>query len=441
MSERPNVIWILGDEHRGQALSCNGDPNVSTPNIDRLAVLGMNFTNAVTPTPLCCPARGCMLTGQFPQHCVPGHERQLPPQMPTVASVLREHGYRTAYFGKWHLDGFHESEGRAAFHLVPPERRGGFAYWLGYENNNSPFDSWVHGGDGAAEQGPVRLRGYETDALTDCLIEYLERAGEQPFFAVLSVQPPHPPYLAPEEEMGRHNPGRLALRPNVPCAPSVQETARRDLAGYYGQIENLDRNVGRILRALEKTGLSRRTHLVFFSDHGDMMGSHGQYRKMTPYQEAISVPFIIGGEQLRYNGRQFGRSDALVSLVDLAPTTLGLCGIDKPSWMPGNDFSGYRLAERPRCPAPESVYLTSGIPTCHGDSVDKPWDGVITSDGWKYVALDGVDWMMYNLREDPFEQVNMAHNSRYAAQRKRLSEFLRAWRERAAVRPRFDAEP
>ena len=99
-------------------LSCNGDPNVHTPNIDALADMGVNFTRAVSGYPLCCPFRGSMLTSRYPHECVHGHEYQMPPEMPTIADVFNENGYHTAYFGKWHLDGFHEREGRAALHTV-----------------------------------------------------------------------------------------------------------------------------------------------------------------------------------------------------------------------------------------------------------------------------------------------------------------------------------
>ena len=164
-SGRPNVIWIFGDQHRAQTLGCMGDPNVSTPNIDRLAAEGVVFTAAVAGTPLCSPYRGSLLTGYYPHRCVPGHEHCMPPDQPTIATRLRAAGYRTGYFGKWHVDGFHEGAQRAAMHIVPPERRGGFDDWVGYENNNSQWDCWVHGGTGDAAFHE-RLPGYETDALT-----------------------------------------------------------------------------------------------------------------------------------------------------------------------------------------------------------------------------------------------------------------------------------
>ena len=129
MPDRPNVIWILADQLRAQALSCNGETNITTPNIDALAARGVNFHNAVSGFPLCCPFRGSMLTGLYPHHCTPGHDLGLPPEKQTIAHVLKENGYHTAYFGKWHLD----KEGaeddiankRAIFHVIP--QKGGAA--------------------------------------------------------------------------------------------------------------------------------------------------------------------------------------------------------------------------------------------------------------------------------------------------------------------------
>lgn len=427
---RPNVIWVFGDQHRAQALGSAGDPNLATPNLDRLAAEGLRFTQAVCGYPLCCPFRGSLLTSRYPHECVPGHEHRLPPEHLTVAHAFHDAGYRTIYFGKWHLDGFHESDGRAGLHVVPPARRGGFDEWLGYENNNSQWDCWVHGGDGQGhEVGPYRLPGYETDALTDLAIARLrELAGieTQPFFLVLSVQPPHDPYVAPEEWMRRHTPGRIIFRPNVPDIPRVREQASRELAGYYAMIENLDWNVGRIRCALDELNLAKSTHLVFFSDHGDMHGSHGQFRKTAPWEECLRIPFIIGGHVPRYANRD-GDTPLLLNHVDIAPTTLGLCGITPPAWMRGTDYSGHRLHGRSAAVLPDSAYIEAPVPTGHHDSLDRPWRGVVTADGWKYVAIERQPWGLYNLNEDPYELANLAFNTRFRVERARLQDRLAAW--------------
>jgi arylsulfatase A-like enzyme len=431
---RPNVIWLFADQHRQQALSCNGDPNVRTPNIDRLSMDGVQFTQAVAGFPLCCPFRGSLLTGRYPHHCVPGHEYPLPPGQETLAAPLKQAGYHTAWFGKWHLSGWHERDGRAAFHIVPPERRGGFDTWVGYENNNSQYDCWVHGGAGK-DAFHYRLPGYETDELTNLFTRHLrersalKKSGQaQPFFACLSVQPPHDPYVAPPEYMRRFAPAKLEMRRNVPDGDSVQPLARRELAGYYAMIENWDWNVGRILNTLEETGLAGETHVLVFSDHGDMHGSHGMFRKTNPFEESTRIPFLIAGEIPRYEGRITGRWPVLLNAPDIAPTTLGLCGIARPGWMEGRDLSAFRFADESKRPAPpDSAYLQNVIPTGHANSINKPYRGLITRDGWKLVCFEQMPWLLFNLNEDPYELVNLAHNSRYRAERRRLLERLTQW--------------
>jgi arylsulfatase A-like enzyme len=429
----PNVIWLFGDQHRAQALGCNGDANARTPNIDSMAVNGVTFTNAVSGFPLCCPFRGSLLAGRYPHHCVAGHEYPLPDGQRTLAHAFNDAGYRTAYFGKWHLAGFHEATGRAAFYVTDPNKRGGFETWAGYDNNNSQYDSWIHGGAGR-EAFHYRLPGYETDELSNLLIKYLKERGEEqkranakPFFAALSVQPPHDPYIAPPEYMARYNPAKLELRPNVAAVRAIQETARRDLAGYYAMIENWDYNVGRIRQALAEAGLAFNTHILFFSDHGDMHGSQGMYRKTNPFEESIRIPFILSGEVPRYQGRKTGRATAMLNHVDVAPTTLGLCGIRKPAWMEGADLSHHRLTKEAAQAEPDSAYLQNVVPTGHADSINRPYRGVVTRDGWKYVAFEGAPWLMFNLNEDPLEQANLAHNNRYRAERVKLASRLRQW--------------
>jgi len=431
---KPNVIWLFGDQHRAQALSSNGDPNARTPNMDILSRSGVNFTGAVSGFPLCSPFRGSLLASRYPHHCVPGNEYRLPEEQQTIATPLQAAGYQTAYFGKWHLDGFHERDGRAAMHIIPPERRRGFDVWAAYENNNSQWDSWVHGGAGK-DAFHYRLPGYETDELANLLIRYIAERGEEarrgvakPFFAVLSVQPPHDPFVAPPEFMGRYNGARLELRPNVPPAAAVQQIARRDLAGYYAMIENWDWNIGRIRSALEKAGLAFNTHLMLFSDHGDMQGSHGEYRKRLPYEESIRIPFLIGGEQpMGYDARRVGRIPAVVNHVDIAPTTLGLCGIRKPEWMEGYDYSYYRIRRQAPAGEPDSAFLQVVDFRGGNQNLDKPYRGLVTRDGWKYVCFENISWLMFNLSEDPYEFVNLAHNSRYRAERKKLIARLRQW--------------
>jgi len=433
--KRPNVIWIFGDQHRGQALSCAGDPNLSTPNVDRMAQEGLWMRQAVGGCPLCCPFRGSLLTSRYPHRAVPGHERQMDPNLPTVATAFNEHGYRTAYFGKWHVDGYKEENGRGVHHTVPRERRGGFQDWLGFENNNSQWDTWVHGHSGDHEIPHERLPTFETNALTDRFLDYLterhkerewDADGSDPFFAVLSVQPPHDPYYAPEEWMRGHTPANIQFRPNVPDIPRIRDFASRELAGYYAMIENLDWNLGRIRQFLRDANMDDDTHILFFSDHGDMHGSHGQFRKTSPWEEAIRVPCFIGGPANQYFGRT-GDCDIPMNHVDYGPTSLGLCGLPVPDWMEGTDWSPYRLGDNLSGSEPDSAYLQLVEPTGHGHSLNVPWRGVVTRDGWKYVCVAGQPLMLHNLNEDPYEQVNHAFNSVYREEHRRLRDRLGQW--------------
>ncbi|TVR59380.1 MAG: hypothetical protein EA426_07570 [Spirochaetaceae bacterium] len=453
IDRRPNVIWIIADQLRAQAFGYRGDPNVRTPNIDNLARRGMRFDSAVAGAPWCCPFRGALLSGRYPHNNgvtqTPG---ALDPSLPTIAAPFRDAGYHTAWIGKWHLDGSNSSR-----HYVPPERRGGFDYWLGYENNNAQEECFVYGtGCESAE----RLDGYETDALTDRFMAHLHEhtsrrtdvesaagpgSGYQPFFAVLSVQPPHSPYVASGSWAGAARgpaydpikPTDVRLRPNVPSVPWIEEKARLDGAGYAMMVENLDWNVGRLLDEMRRLDVDRETWVVFFSDHGDMLGSHGQWEKSSPWEESIRVPFIVarvGGHQTM----KVGSTDALMNHVDVGPTSLGLCGIAAPDWMAGYDYSARcggdnRDAEADsaaRRAEPDSAYLQQIPRKFHAHSVNRAWRAVVTRDGWKYVCTPGNDWLLHNLNDDPFEQANLCYDSVFHAQKERCHAALAAWIEK-----------
>ncbi len=437
-AERPNVIWIFGDQHRGQALSCAGDPNVHTPNLDRMANHGARFTQAVAGCPLCSPFRGSLLTSRYPHEAVPAHNAPMPDGMPTVAQPFNQAGYDTAWFGKWHVDGSATKHDRRMV-VVPPDRRGGFKTWLGYECINGAWEVWIHGHQNGQEVPLHRLADFETDSLTDLLLDYIRqrapqddaRAGtgralaSQPFFAALSVQPPHDPYVAPARFMGRHNAGSLQLRPNVPNLPWVTERCRPELAGYYGMIENLDYNVGRVLDLLCRTGLDRSTYVLFFSDHGDMHGSHGRFHKHVPYAESLHIPMLILGPGPKYES-SIGTWDMPINHVDIAPTSLGLANLAKPAWMRGYDYSSGLVRAERLVPTdmPESAYCQL-VSNCPG--VGRPWRAVVTRDGWKYAVTDAAPWLLFNTREDPYEQTNLVFNPLFKQQRQRLHELLGQW--------------
>ena len=434
---RPNVIWMFGDQHRAQALGYRGDPNVFTPNIDNLARDGMRFDRAVAGSPWCSPFRGALLTGKYPhQNGVTQTPSPLDPTIPTVANAFNDEGYHTAYVGKWHVDGSNSRD-----HYVPPDRRGNFQYWMGYENNNNQNEVFVYGSD---SEEPQRLEEYETDGLTSMLLKHLKgHVGDggdyQPFFSVLSVQPPHNPYTAPtnpESGARRIHPSDIELRPNVPDVPWINDRVGLDHAGYYAMIENLDYNVGRVRMALKELGIDRETYIMFFSDHGDMMWSHAQSGKSTPWEESVRVPFIIGKVGGSHNMKT-GVTDAVINHVDIAPTTLGLCGIETPEGMVGHDYSGYCIpnyaAEYKDKPAqddePDSAFLQQIPRKMHAHSVNKAWRAVVMRDGWKYACTPGNDWMLFDTSEDQYEMANYVHDRSYQDKKEECHARLAQWIE------------
>ena len=436
---RANVIWVFGDQLRAQALSYRGDPNVRTPNIDSLARRGVRFDAAVAGAPWCTPFRGSLLTGLYPhQTGVDRTPKRLNPSFPTIAQPLRQSGYHTAYIGKWHIDGSNEHT-----HYVPPNRRGGFDYWMAFENNNNQDECFVYG---TGSETPTRLPGYETDSLTDILLGHLKEhvtcggVGEdyQPFFAALSVQPPHGPMVPPTNPpYGTSVPHQTSLqyRPNVPASPAYREKIADKHAGYYGMIENLDFNLGRIMTALKNMGIDRETYLVFFSDHGDMLDSHGRNGKSVPWEESIRIPFIVGMVGGAYS-MKVGKTNAPINHVDIAPTTLGLCGIEVPPSMVGYDYSRHCVKnDRPEYRGlpeptnePDSAYLQQ-IPRKFFSSINRSWRGVLMRDGWKYVCTPNNDWLLYNTVEDPYEQSNLVYFTPCQEIKERCHQRLSRWIE------------
>lgn len=427
--DRPNVLWLFGDQHRHHATGYARDPNLHTPNIDHLALTGFACANGgVSGYPLCCPFRGSLLSGKYPHHCIPVHEAPYPHGALTIAHPFNEAGYDTAWFGKWHVDGCREADGRAAFWVVPPERRGGFQEWVGYENNNSQFDTWVHGGRGVGRD-PWKLEGFETDALTDLFIAYLERRATEPdapFFAALSVQPPHWPMQCPPDFV-RFRPGEATPRHNIPPGSAAERGFHLAAPGYYGMIENWDWNVGRILAALRRLGLSHNTHILFFADHGEMLGSHGRFGKVSPYEESCRTPFLIGGADFFYNkqasgaGPTMGRpdhphADVLINHVDIGPTTLGLCGLPVPEWMEGFDYSFVRRGGA----VPENIPDCALIQAIEAREQSPAYRAILTRDGWKYACTAEGPWLLFNLRDDPMEMNNLAHVPAFDETRRRL---------------------
>lgn len=400
MINQPHIIVLLSDQHRGQAMAHLGDPNLRTPAMDRMAAEGASFATAFANCPVCVPSRGTMLSGRH-AHAGPvqGFNDVWKPAAPGLISELKRAGYRTAFFGKWHLgvsrDQLHPDlrrpESQVPRMLRTPEHfRAGFDDWCAYENGGPMFRPTVYR-DGA--ELPEVHDGYDADVLTDLALRYLDEYGrEQPLFLVVSVLPPHFPLVVPER-WRRFDPQTLRVAPNFTEAPGMREA----LASYCAMVEDVDWNLGRIrerIAALPR--FADRTVTAYLSDHGEFIGSHGrQSRKEHPHEESVRIPAIFAGPGVVARGVVPG----LFSMIDWAPTVLGLAGLPVPGWMQGQDWSS-GLRGLP-CAGPDDVLLEMcGAPRHALDFRD--WRAIRTADRMYAVYEDGSE-QLYDLAADPWQ--------------------------------------
>jgi arylsulfatase A-like enzyme len=388
---RPNIVVLMPDQFRGMDLGVLGNPDVQTPNMDDLASQGVLLENTFANCPVCCPARGTLLTGRYAHaHGVAVNDAPLPNDEVTIAEILKEQGYRTGFVGKWHLEG-----GKRLPGFVPPgPRRQGFDYWAA---NICTHDYW-NMQFFRDEPTPIAMPGYSAETFTDEAIEFIARDSEQPFCLYLQWGPPHNPYVAPPEYMNLYDPDGLTMREN--WSPESPLDSRIDIAGYYAAITFIDNEVGRILNVLEESGKAEETIVLLTSDHGDMLGSHGKSLKRKPWEESIRVPGI-----LRYPAAvEAGQTAAFpFSHVDMVPTLLGLAGVPTKPNMQGRDQAA-RLIGSDREVAPESVYLQSYTPTERNEF--PPWRGVRT-DRYTYARHEDRPWVLYDNESDPFQMRNL----------------------------------
>ncbi len=410
--EMPNVLFVFGDQWRAQATGYAGDPNVKTPNLDLLAGESISFTNAVMGCPVCSPARASMITGRYPlTHGVFMNDLHLRHEAVSIADAFNAAGYDTAYIGKWHLDG----HGRSTF--IPPERRQGFSFWRAMECTHNYNESYYYA------DGPTKLKwnGYDVMAQTQEARRYLEEHGsDRPFLLFLSWGPPHNPYhTAPEEYRAMYQADSLELRPNVP--EESQTTARRDLAGYYAHISAMDHCIGVLTESLKANDLDMDTILVFTSDHGDMHGSQGCWRKQHPYDESILVPFL-----LRYPaefGRKGRRVNTPINAPDMMPTLLGLCGVDIPATVEGSDYSPLLRGEKDpgSTAALIAAYAPFGEWLKRGGAAE--YRGIRT-ERYTYVRTLRSPWLLYDNEKDPYQMMNLCGDPAYAKARDQLERAL-----------------
>lgn len=389
MARQPNILWIVTTQWRAQATGYAGDTNARTPWLDGLASESVDYVQAVTPHPLGPQARAALLTGKLcPENGVSDYWDPLPLDARTVAHALGDRGYATAWFGKWHLA---PRDRQAPFvgdvhakTIVPPERRGGFGLWEGFEGGFLLNDPWLHGTRLAK---PTHFKGYQADILVQRAAEWLRTPHSQPTFCVVSLEAPHPPYHAPVPHVHEAKPAEIALRPNVPLGGPVEKQARDELAGYYAHIEATDRAIGKLLAEVDLT----ETAVVFTSVHGDMHGAHGLFRKAWPYDESVRVPLLIRrGLEARGLGREANKDQSPVSLVDLPHMAL--------AWAEGREWHCRRDSALISMPSATEIALQCPV----------AWRGFRSAQHKLVLNADGTPWMYFDLEKDPLEMKNLA---------------------------------
>jgi arylsulfatase A-like enzyme len=419
----PNLLFIMPDQLRAAALGYLGNGDVQTPNLDRLATQSLVLPNTFANTPVCCPARANILTGKYAhKNGMVANDLRLSENEAVIAKLLREAGYRTGFVGKWHLDGGPRLPG-----FIPPgPRRHGFEFWAANECAHTHFNTQYF----RDSPTPIPIRKFEAETWTDLGIEFLRgsRGDARPFFLAIAMGPPHDPYQAPNAFSRLYDPAKLKMRPNWKGGPGVP--GPKEIAEYYGMVTGIDEQVGRLLRALDDSGMADDTIVVFSSDHGDMLGSQGRRLKRKPWEESIRIPGLV-----RYPRKiKPRRSNTIFTHVDFAPTLLGLCGVWWPEEMQGTDFS--TLFTGGEITPPGSAFFQIFGPY-HGDGTENAWRGVRT-ERYMYARTESGPWVLYDLDNDPSEMKNLAADSASKTLLEDMERRLAIWMQNTGDSWKYD---
>jgi len=392
---RPNVLFILVDQWRASAFGFAGDPNVQTPRLDRLAGQSVHFANAVSVCPVCTPYRASLMTGRYPTSTgMFLNDAHLPDEEVCLAEIFAAGGYDTAYVGKWHLDG----HGRDSY--IPPARRQGWARWHGAECDHNYPRSHYYTGDSPEKR---YWEGYDAFDQTRAGVDFIcsRQPEDKPFCLFMSYGSPHFPHsTAPADYRKLYDADALKLAPNT--APEHEAAARRELVGYYAHCSALDKCVGDLLEMLDQSGLAGNTLVVFTSDHGEMMGSHGvaPTQKQWPYDEAAHIPFL-----LRCPGVAPRVVETPINAPDVMPTLLGLVGLDVPGTVEGENLAA---VARGTGPGPDRDALVMGVSPF---TARLPEYRMIRTRQYTYARRLEGPWLLFDNLADPYQQRNLVDNA------------------------------
>ncbi|MBX7245591.1 MAG: sulfatase [Candidatus Sumerlaeaceae bacterium] len=445
--ERPNIIFIMSDDHGSQAISCYGSKVNKTPNIDRIAANGMKLENCFCTNALCAPSRAAILTSKYSHlNGVFGHYGEgsvLDGSQLTFPKLLQKAGYATAIIGKWHL-------------------------W----SDPTGFDYWnILPGQGAYKN-PKFLRmgttetieGYVTDITTDLAIDYMKkRDAKKPFMMMVHNKAPHRTWVPDEKHAHMYDDVKFPHPPTFDddytsrskaakmATMSIKDDlTSKDLKGlpppglkdaelkdwnyqkfmrdYLGCVASVDDNVGRLLDYLKESGLEKNTVVIYTSDQGMFLGEHGWFDKRFMYEESIRMPFVI---QYPKEIKPGSVSKAFVSNVDFAPTFLDYAGVKKPAEMQGTSFRPVLDGKTPKDWNNVFYYHFHEFP--EPDHHVARHFGVRT-DRYKliryYFPEDRKGWELFDLQKDPLEMNNVYNDPAYKKTVAEMTRLLKEQREK-----------
>ena len=422
LPRRPNIVMVLVDDMRWDDMRAAGHPFIDTPNMDRLAREGARFLNAFATTPLCSPSRACFLTGQYAHTngiidntARPSHGLQIFP------SELQRAGYRTGFFGKWHM-GNDDSP------------RPGFDHWVGLPGQGEAIDPALN-----VDGSRVQAKGYTTDLLTDYVERFMEGPSEQPFLVYLAHKAIHPNviqrddgkvvpipgqpggFVAAERHRGRYagrpmprrasafkpplgKPALLRQIDQLPPLGAKTATSDEEIRGRLEMLLAVDDSLGRIITVLERKGALDNTVIVFTSDHGYFYGEHGlNEERRLAYEETIRIPLLVRYPRLvpaNTTPRQMALS------LDIAPTLLDIAG-----QQPGAHIQGRSLVPILKQESPDwrSSFLVEYFTDTVFPRIRNMGYVAARSERYKYIQyreLQGMD-ELYDLERDPYEASNI----------------------------------
>lgn len=444
MSSQPNILCILTDQQRWDSLGCMGNPWVRTPNLDRLAEEGALFTHCTCNSPICTPSRASLYTGRYPRttRCR-ANGQSLPVEEVRFPKLLADAGYRCGLVGKLHTSPCHPS-------VCPgPEQRDEDGFEV-FEWSNSPgptpnqqghaYREWLEEKGGERKEEPIIDCSYldpgrpeEVHATTWCIergMAFIDESREQsrPWMLNLGIFDPHHSFNPPNAYLQRYldhlddiplpayEHGELRTKPPLQQVDhegayggtlgfAYEEMSDRDhrlvRAAYWAMIDLIDAQLGCLLQYLEDVGERENTLILFTSDHGEMLGDHGIYLKGPYfYEPLLRVPMIVNGPGVSSDIR----NDALIELVDLAPTLLEAAGLDPHPGMQGRSFLPFCRGESPDWRDDQYCEYLDAMPF-HQDPA--AWTTMVRTQTHKLVvdhAHKGGE--LYDLIQDPHEHIN-----------------------------------